>query len=96
MLTLNILQIVHATSIPGDWMGLDVGPDATKTFNEALDTTQTIIWNGPMGVFEFEKFAAGTEVNIYLSSHRLTVVIVYFVLISKYNRLSSGNRQEVG
>lgn len=43
-------------------MGLDVGPDATKTFNDALDKTQTIIWNGPMGVFEFEKFAAGTEV----------------------------------
>jgi len=49
-------------------MGLDVGPDATKTFNEALDTTQTVIWNGPMGVFEFEKFAAGTEVNIILHS----------------------------
>jgi phosphoglycerate kinase len=47
-------------------MGLDVGPDATKTFNEALDPTQTIIWNGPMGVFEFPKFAAGTEVNIIL------------------------------
>lgn len=61
-----LLQIVPATAIPDDWMGLDVGPDATKTFNEALDTTQTIIWNGPMGVFEFEKFAAGTEVNIIL------------------------------
>ncbi|CAD6247939.1 unnamed protein product [Miscanthus lutarioriparius] len=54
-------KIVPATAIPDDWMGLDVGPDATKTFNEALDTTWTIIWNGPMGVFEFEKFAAGTE-----------------------------------
>lgn len=43
-------------------MGLDIGPDSIKTFNEALDTTKTIIWNGPMGVFEFEKFAAGTEV----------------------------------
>jgi 3-phosphoglycerate kinase len=47
-------------------MGLDVGPDATKTFDEALDTTKTVIWNGPMGVFEFQKFAAGTEVNITL------------------------------
>ncbi|KAH0851611.1 hypothetical protein HID58_094637 [Brassica napus] len=46
---------------PDGWMGLDVGPDSIKTFSEALDTTQTIIWNGPMGVFEFEKFAAGTE-----------------------------------
>lgn len=51
-----------STAIPDGWMGLDIGPDSIKTFNEALDTTQTIIWNGPMGVFEFEKFAAGTEV----------------------------------
>ena len=63
MLTQTSLQIVPATAIPDDWMGLDVGSDSTKTFNEALDTTQPIIWNGPMGVFEFEKFAADTEVN---------------------------------
>lgn len=56
------LQIVPASSIPDGWMGLDIGPDSIKTFNEALDTTQTIIWNGPMGVFEFDKFAEGTEV----------------------------------
>lgn len=43
-------------------MGLDIGPDSIKAFSEALDTTKTIIWNGPMGVFEFDKFAAGTEV----------------------------------
>lgn len=57
-----ILQIVPASGIPDGWMGLDIGPDSIKTFNEALDTTKTIIWNGPMGVFEFDKFAAGTEV----------------------------------
>jgi len=43
-------------------MGLDIGPDSVKSFSEALGTTQTIIWNGPMGVFEFDKFAVGTEV----------------------------------
>ncbi|KAL5100640.1 hypothetical protein RYX36_004967 [Vicia faba] len=53
--------IVPASAIPDGWMGLDIGPDSIKTFNEALDTTQTIIWNGPMGVFEFDKFATGTE-----------------------------------
>jgi phosphoglycerate kinase len=58
------LQVVPASGIPDDWMGLDIGPDSIKTFSEALDTTKTIIWNGPMGVFEFEKFAAGTEVRI--------------------------------
>ncbi|KAK0598063.1 hypothetical protein LWI29_031211 [Acer saccharum] len=54
-------KIVSASAIPDGWMGLDIGPDAIKTFNEVLDTTKTVIWNGPMGVFEFDKFAAGTE-----------------------------------
>ncbi|CAI9784025.1 unnamed protein product [Fraxinus pennsylvanica] len=54
-------KIVPASGIPDGWMGLDIGPDSIKSFNEALDTTKTIIWNGPMGVFEFDKFAAGTE-----------------------------------
>ncbi|KAF6990830.1 hypothetical protein CFC21_007983 [Triticum aestivum] len=54
-------QTVPASAIPDGWMGLDIGPDSVKTFNDALDTTQTIIWNGPMGVFEFDKFAVGTE-----------------------------------
>ncbi|KAL6206110.1 hypothetical protein ACLB2K_023359 [Fragaria x ananassa] len=54
-------KVVPASAIPDGWMGLDIGPDSIKTFSEALDTTQTVIWNGPMGVFEFEKFAAGTE-----------------------------------
>jgi len=53
-------KIVSADAIPDGWMGLDVGPDSIKTFSEALNTTKTVIWNGPMGVFEFEKFAAGT------------------------------------
>ncbi|XP_072969889.1 phosphoglycerate kinase 3, cytosolic [Typha angustifolia] len=54
-------KVVPASSIPDGWMGLDIGPDAINTFSEALDSTKTIIWNGPMGVFEFEKFAAGTD-----------------------------------
>ncbi|KAI3769014.1 hypothetical protein L6452_00110 [Arctium lappa] len=54
-------KVVPANSIPDGWMGLDIGPDSIKSFSETLDTTKTVIWNGPMGVFEFEKFAAGTE-----------------------------------
>ncbi|MQL90697.1 hypothetical protein Taro_023293 [Colocasia esculenta] len=54
-------KVVPASAIPDGWMGLDIGPDSIKTFNEVLDTTKTVIWNGPMGVFEFEKFAAGTD-----------------------------------
>jgi 3-phosphoglycerate kinase len=48
-------------NIPADGMGLDIGPDSIKVFQAALADCQTVIWNGPMGVFEFDKFAAGTE-----------------------------------
>ncbi|KAK4434691.1 Phosphoglycerate kinase, chloroplastic [Sesamum alatum] len=54
-------KVVPASAIPDGWMGLDIGPDSVKTFSDALETTKTVIWNGPMGVFEFDKFAVGTE-----------------------------------
>ncbi|KAI3830754.1 hypothetical protein C5167_041198 [Papaver somniferum] len=54
-------KTVAASAIPDGWMGLDIGPDSIKTFSASLDTTQTVIWNGPMGVFEMEKFAYGTD-----------------------------------
>ncbi|KAI9076715.1 hypothetical protein K1719_041298 [Acacia pycnantha] len=50
-----------ASAILDYWMGLDIGPDSIKTFNEALDTTKTVIWNGPMKVFEFDKFLCWHE-----------------------------------
>ena len=54
-------QTVSIENIPDGWMGLDIGPDSVKTFQEALSNCKTVIWNGPMGVFEFDKFATGTE-----------------------------------
>jgi len=54
-------QTVSVENIPSDGMGLDIGPDSVKMFQEALADCKSVIWNGPMGVFEFEKFAAGTE-----------------------------------
>jgi phosphoglycerate kinase len=54
-------QIAKIEAIPDGWMGLDIGPDSLKMFQEALADCQTVIWNGPMGVFEFDKFAAGTN-----------------------------------
>ena len=54
-------QIADVTAIPDGWMGLDIGPDAIKVFQAALADCKTVIWNGPMGVFEFDKFAAGTN-----------------------------------
>merc|ERR1711990_1087872 len=47
-------------AIPEGWMGLDNGPEATKMIQEKLSDCKTVIWNGPMGVFEFEAFAKGT------------------------------------
>lgn len=54
-------QTVSVENIPDGWMGLDIGPESVKFFQQALADTKTVIWNGPMGVFEFDKFAAGTE-----------------------------------
>jgi phosphoglycerate kinase len=54
-------QTVAIDNIPDGWMGLDIGPDSIATFKAALADCKTVIWNGPMGVFEFDKFAAGTE-----------------------------------
>lgn len=54
-------QIVATGHIPADWEGLDIGPDSIKTFTEILEKSKTILWNGPMGVFEFPNFATGTN-----------------------------------
>ncbi|OYQ63120.1 phosphoglycerate kinase [Pseudanabaena sp. SR411] len=54
-------QTVSIDNIPDGWMGLDIGPDSVKVFQEALSNCKSAIWNGPMGVFEFDKFAVGTE-----------------------------------
>ena len=54
-------QTVSVEAIPDGWMGLDIGPDSVKAFQAALADCKSVIWNGPMGVFEMEKFAAGTK-----------------------------------
>lgn len=52
--------------IANGWMGLDIGPQAAQAFSDAIKASKTILWNGPMGVFEMEKFAAGTKANVEL------------------------------
>jgi phosphoglycerate kinase len=54
-------KVVAADAIPDGWRGLDIGPESAKAFAEKISQAKTIVWNGPMGVFEFEKFAAGTR-----------------------------------
>jgi phosphoglycerate kinase len=48
-------------SIPDGWMGLDIGPDSVKNFSSVVESSKTILWNGPMGVFEMQKFEKGTK-----------------------------------
>ena len=54
-------KVVSSTEIPDGWMGLDIGPKTIEQFSSVLANAKTVIWNGPMGVFEFEKFATGTK-----------------------------------
>jgi len=53
-------QTVNSNEIPDGWMGLDIGPKAVAKFSEVLQNSKTILWNGPLGVFEMSKFANGT------------------------------------
>ena len=53
-------QIVTRAGIPPDWQGMDIGPETVIKFGHAIKKAKTIFWNGPMGVFEFPKFANGT------------------------------------
>ena len=54
-------QTVDSTQMPDGWMGLDIGPKTIALFSETIATAKTVVWNGPMGVFEFDRFAEGTR-----------------------------------
>ena len=53
--------VVASDNIPADTMGMDIGPKTVELFSEVIKKSKTVIWNGPMGVFEFAKFAEGTK-----------------------------------
>jgi len=53
-------RIVGKGDIPDGWQGLDIGPEAVAAFGERIAAAKTVVWNGPLGVYEFEKFAQGT------------------------------------
>lgn len=69
-------KIVPFQEIPDDWMALDIGPATSMLFDEALYNAKTIVWNGPMGVFEVDAFSRGTLAMVYsvADSHALSIV----------------------
>ncbi len=71
-----VMKFVTTQEIPKGWMGLDIGPATVRLFREALNDAQTILWNGPMGVFEIEKFAKGSikMAHAIAETHATTVV----------------------
>ena len=60
----NTGKATDAEGIPDGWMGLDCGEESIKLYKEAIADAKTILWNGPAGVFEFEKFANGTKATL--------------------------------
>jgi len=70
------IKIVPIQEIPDDWMALDIGPATVMLFSEALYDAKTIIWNGPLGVFEIDAFSRGTIaiVRSVADSHALSIV----------------------
>ncbi len=71
-----VSKIVTAQEIPDNWMGLDIGPATVRLYREALNDAQTILWNGPMGVYEMERFARGSSkiAHFVADSYATTVV----------------------
>lgn len=71
-----VTKIVPVQEIDPDWMGLDIGPASIALFREVLTDAKTIMWNGPMGVFEIDAFSMGTfsMVHTVAQSHALTIV----------------------
>ena len=69
-------KYLPSQEIPKDWMGLDIGPASTRLFREVLNDAQTIIWNGPMGVYEMDKFAKGsTKMSHYVAETHATTIV---------------------
>ncbi|EAC1678711.1 phosphoglycerate kinase [Campylobacter jejuni] len=70
------MKFVPAQEIPNGWMGLDIGPASVRLFKEVISDAQTIWWNGPMGVFEIDKFSKGSiKMSHYISEGHATSVV---------------------
>ncbi len=94
---------VKIRKIPDGFMGLDIGPQSIENFNEMLNTSSTIIWNGPMGVFEKNSFSKGTKliannliklveqnVDVIVGGGDTASALKHFNLIKKFTHVSTG------
>lgn len=72
----SISKLVSAQEIPDGWMGLDIGPATVRLYREVLNDVQTVLWNGPMGVYEMDKFARGSNkiAHFVADSYATTIV----------------------
>lgn len=71
-----VTKIVPVQEMIPNWMGLDIGPASIRLFSEVIENARTIVWNGPMGVFEIDAFSRGTYAMIHriADSHALTII----------------------
>lgn len=93
-------QIVDVAEIPADWQGLDIGPKTRKLFAKEIARAKTVVWNGPMGVFEWAPFAEGTEevARAMADSGAVTIVgggdsaaaVAQYGLTDKMSHVSTG------
>ena len=69
-------MIVDSDAIPEGWMGLDIGPKSQALFSDVLKNAGTVVWNGPMGVSEWDNFAAGTHAvaNAVAASGAISII----------------------
>ncbi len=94
------IRLVDAYNIPVGWRGLDIGPQTINLYEDIIQEAKTIFWNGPMGVFEWDKFTSGTRgiANAVARSSALTIVgggdsdaaLKEFDLIDKIDHVSTG------
>ncbi|SHO80238.1 Phosphoglycerate kinase [hydrothermal vent metagenome] len=70
------VKYLPTQEIPDNWMGLDIGPASSRLFREALNDAQTIIWNGPMGVYEMDKYSKGSlQMSHYIAQTHATTIV---------------------
>ena len=69
-------KVVKSTEIPDDWMGLDIGPETVELYSKELENAETVLWNGPAGLFELDEFAIGTNAIAKKLSELSAVTII--------------------